>query len=471
MAAPDKSQTARRASASDPPRAGETRLRLQTIVRLRWLAVLGQSLTVIGAYWVIGIDLPIGWCLAVIALAAWLNVVLRIRYPASKRLRSSYAFMMLGFDIFQLSALLFLTGGLENPFAFLLIAPVAVSASTLRLRVTAALGIMAITAATVLTSFHHPLPWFHHSDLLLPFPYVMGIWAALVSSILFIGFYSWRTAEEARRMSEALAAAETVLAREQKLSALDGLAAAAAHGLGTPLATIAVVTKELIRDAKPSDPHYDDVLLLRAQAERCRDILTELAARGEQIDIIVSRLPVSHLIEEVVAPHRLIAVPIEVRTGPASGVTPGSSATIEPVTERNPGVLYGLGNLLENAVDFANTKVEVDATWSEDEVKIIIADDGAGFPPYVLEQLGEPFVTTRPADGFQQEAPDEHIGMGLGFFIAKTLLERSGATLALANRPAPQEGAVVTVMWPRSRFERVPDAEEEAKLALEPAAL
>jgi two-component system sensor histidine kinase RegB len=164
-------------------------------------------------------------------------------------------------------------------------------------------------------------------------------------------------------------------------------------------------------------------------------------------------------------------VPIEVRTGPASGVAPGSSAAIEPVTERNPGVLYGLGNLLENAVDFANTKVEVDATWSEDEVKIIIADDGAGFPPYVLEQLGEPFVTTRPADGFQQDAPDEHIGMGLGFFIAKTLLERSGATLALDNRPAPQEGAVVTVMWPRSRFERVPDTEEEAKLAPEPAAL
>lgn len=468
MAASDKSQTTRWADVPDGLRHGESRLRLQTIVRLRWLAVLGQSVTVIGAYWVIGIDLPIGWCLAVIALSAWINVVLRIRYPASQRLKSSYAFMMLGFDVLQLSALLYLTGGLENPFAFLLIAPVAVSASTLRLRVTAALGLMAITLATVLTSFHHPLPWFHHSNLLLPLPYVMGVWAALVSSILFIGFYSWRTAEEARRMSEALAAAEMVLAREQKLSALDGLAAAAAHGLGTPLATIAVVTKELMRDAKPTDPHYEDVVLLRAQAERCRDILAELAARGEQIDIIVSRLPVSHLIEEVVAPHRLVAVPIEVRTGPASGVTPGSAAAVEPVTQRNPGVLYGLGNLLENAVDFADTKVEVDARWSEDEVKIVIADDGSGFPPYVLEQLGEPFVTTRPAQSFRQEAPDEHIGMGLGFFIAKTLLERSGATLALANRPAPQVGAVVTVMWPRSKFERVSD---EAKFTPEPAAL
>src|SRR4029450_10480632 len=166
-----------------------------------------------------------------------------------------------------------------------------------------------IGAAPLLTTFHHPLPWFHHSNLLLPFPYVMGVWAAVVSGILFIGFYSWRNAEEARRMAEALAAAEMVLAREQKLSALDGLAAAAAHGLGTPLATIAVVTKELMRDAKPSDPHYEDVVLLRAQAERCRDILAELAGGREQHDLIVSRMPLSHLIEEVVAPHRMVAVP------------------------------------------------------------------------------------------------------------------------------------------------------------------
>ncbi len=454
MAAIDNSQISRRAHVPDWLRQGESRLRLQTIVRLRWLAVLGQTLTVVGAYWVLGIDLPIGGCLAVIALSAWINVALRIRYPASQRLRSHYAFVMLAYDVLQLAALLYLTGGLENPFAFLLIAPVTVSASTLQIRVTALLGALAIGAATLLTNFHHPLPWFHHSNLLLPFPYVMGVWAAVVSGILFIGFYSWRTAEEARRMAEALAAAEMVLAREQKLSALDGLAAAAAHGLGTPLATIAVVTKELMRDAKPTDPHYDDVVLLRAQAERCREILAELAGGGEQHDLIVSRLTLSHLIEEVVAPHRLVAVPIEVRTAAVEDVAPRTAAAQEPVAERNPGVIYGLGNLVENAIDFAATKVEVEARWSDKAVEIVIADDGAGFPPNVLEQLGEPFVTTRPAQGWRQEAPDEHIGMGLGFFIAKTLLERSGAMLALANRP--QGGAKVTVTWPRAKFEQRP---------------
>lgn len=454
MTALDHSQTALPATVPEWLRAGESRLRLQTIVRLRWLAVLGQTITVIGAYWVLGIELPIGACLAVIALSAWINVALRIRYPASHRLKSNYAFLMLGYDILQLAALLYLTGGLQNPFAFLLIAPVTVSASTLPLKIIGALGALAIGAASLLTTFHFPLPWFDHTNLVLPFPYVMGVWAALVSGILFISFYSWRTAEEGRRMAEALAAAEMVLAREQKLSALDGLAAAAAHGLGTPLATIAVVTKELMRDVKPSDPHYEDMVLLRTQAERCREILAELTGRGEQLDLIVSRLSVSHLIEEAVSPHRLVSVPIEVETGPANGVQPGTPAAHEPVTQRNPGVLYGLGNLVENAVDFAASKVSVEARWSKDEVTVIIADDGAGFPPNVLEQLGEPFVTTRPDQSWEEEAPD-NVGMGLGFFIAKTLLERSGARLDLANRPGPQSGAVITVVWPRARFERL----------------
>jgi len=454
MSAVDNSQTPQRAKVrEDLLRRGQSRLRLQTIVRLRWIAVLGQTATVLSVYLLMGIDLPIGACLAVISLSAWLNVALRLRYLASQRLPNHYAFLMLGYDVLQLGALLYLTGGLENPFAFLLIAPVTVSASTLPPRVTVALGGLAVLVATLLTEFHLPLPWFHHSRFLLPLPYLMGMWAAVVSGILFIGLYSWRTAEEARRMAEALAAAELVLAREQKLSALDGLAAAAAHGLGTPLATIAVVAKELLRDAKPSDKHYEDLVLLRAQAERCRTILGELAGMGEQHDFIVSRLPISHLIEESVSPHRLVAVPIEVETGPAPNLKSGDRLTQEPVMLRNPGVIYGLGNLVENAIDFANSKVEVKASWSGDEVEIQIADDGAGFPPNVLEQLGEPFVTTRPGYGDGGE-PDEHVGMGLGFFIAKTLLERSGARLELANRTAPTGGAVVTVVWPRAKFEQ-----------------
>lgn len=462
-------------------RTSDSRLRLHTIVRLRWLAVIGQSVTVLFVHLVLGMTVPLGWCFAVIALSAWLNVALRVRYPESQRLTSRSAFLMLGFDILQLAALLYLTGGLQNPFAFLLIAPVAVSASALPARTTIALGLLAIAAATTLVAYRYPLPWCHHSHsqitifhhpvnwchtqtIEIPMLYLLGVWTAVVLGILFIGFYTWRTAQENRRMAEALAATEMVLAREQKLSALDGMAAAAAHGLGTPLATIAVATKELLRDAKEGEALYDDLLLVRNQAERCRDILKELTARAEELDIIVSRLPVSHLVDEVVDPYRPLSVPIAVTAGPQPGVPNLSEAAREPVTDRNPGVLYGLGNLVENAIDFAEHEVKVDASWSNDEVRIVIADDGAGFPMDVLERLGEPFVTTRPAaDADRDEAGD--VGMGLGFFIAKTLLERSGATVELANRPEAETGAVVTVVWPRSAFE-TPEGGNRSEFAI-----
>lgn len=477
----DSGQTNIEAAPPEWLRAGDSRLRLHTTVRLRWLAVIGQSLTILLVNWGLGMTVPIGWCFAVIALSAWLNVALRIRFPESQHLTARSAFLMLGFDILQLAALLYLTGGLENPFAFLLVAPVAVSASALPLRTTMALGLLAIGAASLLVAFHFPLPWCHHDHsapeifhhpvawcqtqtLAIPRLYVLGVWTAVVLGIVFIGFYTWRTAQENRRMAEALAATEMVLAREQKLSALDGMAAAAAHGLGTPLATIAVATKELLREAKEGEPIYDDLLLVRHQAERCRDILKDLSARAEELDTILSRLPVSHLIDEVVEPYRPLAVPITVTAGPKPGVYAKSDAAREPVTDRNPGVLYGLGNLIENALDFAKDQVSVDATWSRDEVRIVVTDDGDGFPLDVLEQLGEPFVTSRPATTVDHDEPG-HAGMGLGFFIAKTLLERSCARLELANRPEPETGAVVTVIWSRKAFE-TPECCDNEEMAI-----
>lgn len=170
----------------------------------------------------------------------------------------------------------------------------------------------------------------------------------------------------------------------------------------------------------------------------------------------MSRLTLGHLLEEVVSPHRLVAVPIEVRTGPSKDLASGADAGPEPITQRNPGVIYGLGNLVENAIDFAATRVDVDATWSKDEVKVVVQDDGAGFPPSVLDVLGEPFITTRPALAENEGGLEEdRVGMGLGFFIAKTLLERSGARLVLANRAEPESGAAVTIIWPRGQFEQV----------------
>jgi two-component system sensor histidine kinase RegB len=253
-------------------------------------------------------------------------------------------------------------------------------------------------------------------------------------------------------MSAALTAAELVLAREQRLSALDGLAAAAAHELGTPLATIALVAKELKRELKASGSVADDVDLLISQAARCRDILSRLANRDAQSDEMFARVSLTAMIEDIVAPLRGPDVTVDVDARPADD---GKPKTPEPQLSRNPAITYGLGNLIENAVDFARRHVAIEARWTAGELMITVADDGPGFSQEVIDRLGDPFVTTRPGYDPQAEAPPDgsHEGMGLGFFIAKTLLERSGASVSLSNRADPDRGAFVSITWPRARIE------------------
>ena len=420
-------------------------VRLDTLVRLRWLAIIGQSTAVLVVYYGLDFQLPIYACLAAIVLSAWLNVALRLRFHMTQRLAPDRAAWLLAFDIAELAVLLFLTGGLQNPFAFLFLGPVLLSATALPPRFTLLLGAFAVACATILVFVHYPLPWDSEDPLQLPPIYMMGVWLCILLAIGFIGVYAWQITEESRQLSDALAATELVLAREQHLSQLDGLAAAAAHELGTPLSTISVIAKELERAIALDAPHGDDVRLLREQATRCRDILakiTELPGGGEPFD----RMRLTALIEEVVAPHRNFGVTIDV-------ATPTDRST-EPVGARNPAILYGLGNLLENAVDFANDRVSVDADWGEESVAVTITDDGPGFAPEILARIGEPYVTTRSRSHQQNDTGDEPTGLGLGFFIAKTLLERSGATLSFENRPVPERGAVIKLHWSRSDFEQ-----------------
>ena len=420
-------------------------VRLDTLVRLRWLAIIGQSTAVLVVYYGLDFQLPIYACLAAIVLSAWLNVALRLRFHMTQRLAPDRAAWLLAFDIAELAVLLFLTGGLQNPFAFLFLGPVLLSATALPPRFTLLLGAFAVACATILVFVHYPLPWDSEDPLQLPPIYMMGVWLCILLAIGFIGVYAWQITEESRQLSDALAATELVLAREQHLSQLDGLAAAAAHELGTPLSTISVIARELERAIALDAPHGDDVRLLREQATRCRDILakiTELPGGGEPFD----RMRLTALIEEVVAPHRNFGVTIDV-------ATPTDRST-EPVGARNPAILYGLGNLLENAVDFANDRVSVDADWGEESVAVTITDDGPGFAPEILARIGEPYVTTRSRRHQQTDTGDEPTGLGLGFFIAKTLLERSGATLSFENRAVPERGAVIRLHWSRSDFEQ-----------------
>src|SRR6516165_2143913 len=416
------------------------RLRVDTLVKLRWLALFGQSAAIVVTHYFLGFPLPLGFCLLVIAASACLNVGLRLRFAHTDRLEDLPASAMLAYDVIQLSVLLYLTGGIENPFAMLFLGPTVIAAVSLSGRITLYLTLLVIVAASALTFAHYPLPWFPDDRLELPFIYSAGIWVAIVLGAGFIAIYVSRVAEEARKLADALAATELVLAREQHLTQLDGLAAAAAHELGTPLATITLVVKDLEKQL-PAAGVDEDLALLSQEVGRCRTILGKLTSLGEESGDILDEMTLSLLLEEVVGPQRDFGVLLTI-------IKDGKGR--EPACRRNPGLLYGLGNLVENAIDFAASEVRIVATWNAATVKVRIEDDGPGFSADVITRVGEPYVTTKTD---RRAKTEEGAGLGLGLFIAKTLLERSGAIVTTANKPAPKTGAAITIHWQRAIFE------------------
>ena len=423
-------------------------VRLDTILRLRWLAALGQLAAIFIVVQGLEFDLPVIPCVVIVGLSALLNLALQTAFNPMQRLEPVYAAALLALNIVELAGLLYFTGGLQNPFSFLFLAPVLISATALPIRLTIALGALAVACSSALVFFHLPLPWDGDEPLVLPPIYLVGVWLSIGVAIGVTSLYAFQVVEEARKLSDALAATELVLTREQHLTQLDGLAAAAAHELGTPLSTIVLISRELQKALQDNPQVAGDIKTLREQAQRCRDILakiTQLSSSGAPFD----KMKLSTLIEETVAPHRDFGVEIKVRIAVA-----GSK---EPVGSRNPAILYGVGNLLENAVDFARAVVEVNAWWNNDSIEIVISDDGPGFAPDILKRIGEPYLSRRPGE--------ENRGLGLGVFIARTLLERTGAKVSFTNRTFPDHGAVVQISWPRSRFE-VGESEETRAAAI-----
>jgi two-component system sensor histidine kinase RegB len=422
-------------------------IKLDTLIGLRWVAIAGQTAAILVVGVFLGYPMAVGACFALTAASAWLNLFLKLKYPATHRVSDNAAAALLAYDSLQLTGLLYLTGGLENPFALLLLVPVLVSASSLPIRYTLGLGLLTIASTTVLWQYHQPLPWpdGEANDIRMPLLYVGGIWLANLSALTFAAIYTFRVTSESRKLANALAATELVLEREHHLSQLDGLAAAAAHELGTPLATITVVAKELQKELPADSPQAADIQLLVSQAERCREILGRLKSLSGETDWTRDHKPLTHFLADAAEPYKDLDA--DVRIGAATQVGP------EPVGRHNPAILYGIGNLVENAVDFAKHTVEITASWTLTTVTVEIADDGPGFGADVIDRIGEPYVTTRAAPSDPGKPDHEAGGLGLGFFIAKTFLERSGAKLKLANRPLPRTGAIVTITWPRTAYE------------------
>ncbi len=416
-------------------------IRLQTLVRLRWLAVAGQTITVLIIWGVLDFPMPIAQATILIAALAVANLILSAWFPATHRLGPKSALALLCFDLLQMGALLFITGGLGNPFAPLICVPVIIAFASQPLRHSLVLLVFALVCTTVLSLSPYPVPWYEGEHLRIQPIMQLGVWFSIASMMVFAAFYAYRVSHEASLLADALVATEMILEREKHLGQLDGLAAAAAHELGTPLATISVVAKEMERELGQDERFKEDVQLLRSQSERCRDILrrlTSLPAEGEEH---LRRLPLSSMMEEVIAPHRQFDIDIRLVQKTDGGH--------EPIGVRNAGILYGLGNLIENAVDYAKSEVVISVEYDDQRVAIMIEDDGPGYSAVILSRIGEPYMTSRT-----RERSEHAGGLGLGLFIAKTLLERSGASIRFSNRGDGQVGARIRIEWPRSIMDK-----------------
>ena len=430
--------------------AGQNRLRLRTLIVLRWMAIAGQLAAIVVAYFYLGFQLPIGLCCLVIGASIIANLVSTFVFPENRRLSDIEAMLVLLFDLAQLSFLLYLTGGLTNPFALLIIAPVIISASALHSRTTILLGLMAIWLITLAANFNIPLHFADGSILAVPQLFEFGFWLSIVIGIMFLGLYSYRVASEIQSMSEALLATQMALAREQKLTDLGGVVAAAAHELGTPLATIKLVSAEMIEELADHPELCEDAQLIKDQADRCRDILRSMGRAGKS-DLHLMRAPLDAVLRDAAEPHKQRGKAVIFDLHPLA-----DGAAQQPTIQRKPEVIHGIRNLVQNAVDFAKTTVWIDAEWSATTLAVRVVDDGDGYSSDILGRIGDPFVKRRNAAQKQDPRPG-YEGMGLGLFIAKTLLERSGADVSFANgadpfltsaeRPA-RCGAIVEVIWP-----------------------
>ena len=422
-------------------------MRLRTLVFVRWFAISGQIVTLIVAQYLYGLKLALVPCAIIIGMSVLTNIFALIVFPDNRRLSETETVFTLLFDTLQLSLLLAFTGGLSNPFALLILAPVTIAATVLPTRSTLFLAVCSVVMITIVSLIHLPLKTATGSLMDMPDVFLFGFWVAIVTGIIFISVYTRRVTTEMNSMSEALLATQMALAREQKLTDLGGVVAATAHELGTPLATIKLTSAELMEEMEGSEELYADARLIHEQADRCRDILASMGRAGKD-DLHLRSAPWSALVRESAEPH--------IGRGKDVLFTFNKNDeldTKQPQTMRKPEVIHGLRNLIQNAVDFSLSNVQIDIGWDQTHVYVKILDDGNGFEPQILNRIGDPFVRSKKRGKLISDRP-VYDGMGLGLFIAKTLLERSGARLDFSNGIDKDDlgGAVVLVSWPNKKL-------------------
>lgn len=413
-------------------------IRLTTLLWARWCATLGQTIAVFVAINVYSVDLPLGAVSVLIGALILLNLVYQMTTPVRARTGNEQFLALLLFDTVQLGALVAVTGGLDNPFAVLILAPVSVGASVLPFRQAAGVAIAGLIVVCLLWFVSLPLRLEDGSMVQLPELLRFGVWLALIIGIVFLSVYAWRVSSEIYMMNAALLATQEALTREQQLTDIAGIAAATAHELGTPMATIKLVSSELSELLADQPELKEDADLIGSQIDRCRDILRAMGQSTSR-DAMMDRAPIQAIIEEAATPH--------MDRGPSVNIHIDGRAADQPVVQRTPEMLHGLRNLIQNAVDYATQRVEILISWNDRDVIVTIRDDGPGFPPHLVSRLGDPLQRV----GRSMDRPG-YDGMGLGLFISKTLLGRTGAKLKFANGTESRRGAIVAVTWPKSKL-------------------
>jgi len=405
-------------------------LEKRTLVILRWMAIFGQLIAVYTVYFALNFELPLFYCSIIILFGILTNLFLQFHFKKNQ-LSNLDSVLFLFYDIFQLSLLLFFTGGIKNSFVIFLVVPSIISSTLLNLRSTFVLSATTVIALLILTFYHFPLPGFGDFNFYVPEYYLYAVPVSVIIALVFLTYFGARFGTESKKRTKALNKLELILAKEHELESIGQQAAAAVHSLGTPLSTITVIARELKKEIK-NDPKYSkDIDLLLSQAKRCSDILKKISKNQIVDDKFMSDVSIQNLLIEITKSFEEI-----------SGkeiLLNLEKAEENLMIDRSPEITYGIRNFIGNAVKYSNNKVEVNLEKSSDHIKINIIDDGPGFPEDVFKIIGQPYITSKSKD------LNSKAGLGLGTFIGKTLLERKKATLTFSN--LEQGGATVVIAW------------------------
>ncbi len=400
----------------------------KTLVILRWIAILGQFIAINLVYFYLKLEFLVYFAYLIIFLGLITNLFLQFKIK-STQLKDFYAAIFLTYDLIQLGLLLYLTGGISNPFSILLIIPTIVSSTFLSMGTTIILGLMTISCLLLLTIFHQPLPGIHEASFIFPKFYLIGFFISIIIGLIFLSYFGIRFSGETKRRSEAINKLQQVIAKEYELESLGAQAAAAAHSLGTPLATINIVASELKKDLGNDKRFLKDIDLLISQTKRCSEILKRISTKQIEEDKFFSQIKFEDLLMEIINSFQ--------ETSYKKITLIASDDKNKINIKRTPEVVYGLRNFIGNAVKFSKTEVKIFLESDNNEVKILIKDDGPGFPEDIIDLIGEPYIKTRSREIINKS------GLGLGTFLGKQLLERKGARLSFLNN----RGAQAEVFW------------------------